>query len=242
MQWTDEAIVLATRAHGETSAVAELFTKTHGRYLGLVRGGRSRRMRPVLQTGNIVVAQWRARLSEHLGSYSIELLEPHAARVIHDRPALAGLDTLMALSRLLPERDPHSELYDATKIIIAALSEGEHWPALLVRWEMALLDELGFGLDLSTCASTGATSDLVYVSPKSGRAVSREAGEPYIDKLLALPAFLNAANSGFSPPGRIEILEAYRLTAFFFERHIWGPRGIKPPQSRDRLVASLSQQ
>lgn len=241
MHWTDEAIVLSARAHGETSAVVELFTSGHGRYMGLVRGGRSRRMRPTLQPGNIVTAQWRARLSEHLGSYTIELMEPHAARVIHDRMALAGLDTLTGLSRLLPERDPHEDLYEATRIIVRALSEGDHWPAMLVRWELALLDELGFGLDLSACASTGATTDLVYVSPKSGRAVSGEAGKPYVDKLLALPAFLNSGATELAPPQQSEVLDAFRLTAHFFERHVWGPRGLKPPQSRERLIASLAQ-
>lgn len=239
MQWTDEAIVLSTRTHGETSAIVELFTCNHGRYLGLVRGGRSRRLRPTLQPGNFVTAHWRARLSEHLGSYTIEIQESHAARVIDDRAALAGLDTLTGFSRLLPERDPHENLYEAAKMVVRALSEGDHWPAMLVRWEMALLDELGFGLDLTTCASTGSTSDLVYVSPKSGRAVSKTAGQPYAGKLLALPSFLGSKASENVPPEKSEIVDAFLLTDYFFQRHIWGPRGLKPPQSRQRLIASL---
>ncbi|MEM8744202.1 MAG: DNA repair protein RecO, partial [Pseudomonadota bacterium] len=151
MQWSDEGIVLSSQAHGETSAIVEVLTRDHGRHLGLVHGGRSKRLRPVLQTGNLVRAEWRARLSEHLGKYAIELLEANAARVLDDRAALAGLNTLTALARLLPEREPHQPLYDATKLILEVFSEGDHWPALLVRWELALLDELGFGLDLDEC-------------------------------------------------------------------------------------------
>lgn len=239
MHWSDEGIVLASRQHGETSAIAELLTRSHGRHLGLVRGGRSRRMRPALQAGNLVKAEWRARLSEHLGSYSVELLEAHAARVLDDRAALAGLNTLTALSRLLPERDPHEALYDGTIMVLRALSEGDHWPALLVRWELALLDELGFGLDLQSCASTGKTSELIYVSPKSGRAVSRKAGEPYADKLLPLPGFLlrGYGNGAESMPG--DVTNGLQLTGFFFDKHIWEPRGLKPPQARERLIALL---
>lgn len=240
MQWSDEGIVLSSRAHGETSAIVDIFTRSHGRYLGLVRGGRSRRMRPTLQPGNLVSAQWRARLSEHLGSYTIELLEPHAARVIDDRTALAGLDTLTSLSRLLPERDPHDALYDATKLVLKALADDGHWSALLVRWELALLDELGFGLDLQACASTGQTIDLTYVSPKSGRAVSQVAGQPYKDKLLSLPPFLQAGNGNGTVPTATDIANGFRLTAYFFEKHVWGPRNLKPPQSRDRLISLLS--
>lgn len=240
MHWSDEGIVLASRQHGETSAIAELLTRSHGRHLGLVRGGRSRRMRPALQAGNLVKAEWRARLSEHLGSYSVELLEAHAARVLDDRAALAGLNTLTALSRLLPERDPHEALYDGTMMVLRALSEGDHWPVLLVRWELALLDELGFGLDLQTCASTGTRSELFYVSPRSGRAVSREAGEPYADKLLPLPGFLLWGNGNGAEAMPSDVTNGLRLTGFFFDKHIWEPRGLKPPQARERLVALLS--
>lgn len=241
MQWSDEAIVLAVRAHGETSAIAELFTRQHGRHLGLVRGGRSRRMRPVLQPGNLVAAEWRARLSEHLGAYSIELIEPHAAHAIGDRMALAGLDTLTALARLLPERDPHRGLYEAALLVVRTLSQGDHWPALLVRWELALLDDLGFGLDLQSCAATGQSSELAYVSPKSGKAVSREAAAPYLDKLLALPEFLDPSAGKKLAPQQQDILNGFKLSAYFFDRHIWEPRGLKPPPSRARLLALLEQ-
>ena len=235
MQWADEGIVLSTRVHGETSAIAELLTKNHGRHLGLVRGGRSKRLRPVLQAGNLVRATWRARLSEHLGSYTLELEEAHAARIFDERAALAGLNTLSALARLLPEREPHAPLYDATRLVLSALAEGDHWQALLVRWEMGLLNELGFGLDLETCAATGVTDDLVYVSPRTGRAVSREAGEPYKDKVLMLPAFLLSSNGNTTGPDKADIAAGFRLTGFFLDKHVWGPRALKPPDARERL-------
>jgi len=240
MQWSDEGIVLSSRVHGETSAIVELLTRSHGRHLGLVRGGRSRRQRPVLQTGNLVAAQWRARLSEHLGGYSVELLEAHAARVLDDRAALAGLNTLTALARLLPEREPHGPLYEASIMVLQALSEGDHWSALLVRWELGLLDELGFGLDLETCAATGETSDLVYVSPKSGRAVSRDAGRPYKDKLFVLPGFLMPGNG--ADPASDDIVNGFQLTGYFLDKHVWGPRDIKPPLARARLITMIGDQ
>lgn len=242
MQWSDEGIVLSSRAHGETSAIVELLTISHGRHLGLVRGGRSKRLRPVLQAGNQVKADWRARLSEHLGSYTVELLEPHAARVLDDRPALAGLNTLTALARLLPEREPHGPLYDTAKMVLQALSNGDHWPALLVRWELGLLEELGFGLDLESCAATGVSSHLIYVSPKSGRAVSRDAGAPYKDKLLALPGFLLTGNGTGADPGEDDIAHGFRLTGFFLDKHVWGPRDLKPPPARARLIAMMADQ
>ncbi len=237
MQWSDEGIVLSSRAHGETSAIVELLTRSHGRHLGLVRGGRSRRLGPVLQAGNLVTAQWRARLSEHLGSYTVELLEAHAARVLDDRAALEGLNTLTALARLLPEREPHGPLYEASVMVLTALSEGDHWSALLVRWELGLLDELGFGLDLKTCAATGEASHLIYVSPRSGRAVSRDAGKPYKDKLLALPGFLMPGNG--AEPASDDIVNGFQLTGYFLDKHVWGPRDIKPPLARARLIALL---
>ncbi len=239
MNWSDEGIVLASQAHGETSAIVEVLTRSHGRHLGLVHGGRSRRLRPVLQTGNLVRAEWRARLSEHLGKYAIELLEAHAARVLDDRTALAGLNTLTALARLLPEREPHQPLYDVTKLVLEALSEGGHWSALLIRWEMALLNELGFGLDLDACAATGETTNLIYVSPKSGRAVSRDAGAPYKEKLLALPAFLLPGNGGEASLTDQDIADGFELTGFFFEKNVWQPRNMTPPQVRARLVSRL---
>src|SRR4249920_1673341 len=196
MHWSDEGVILSVRPHGETGAVLELFTRAHGRHLGLVHGGRSRKLRPILQTGNHVDVTWKARLADHLGHYAVELRKGFAAQIMDDAAALAALTSIATLTRLLPERDPHPNLYEVTLFVLGFLDEPAVWPALVVRWELALLEELGFGLDLSSCAATGKTTDLIYVSPKSGRAVSAEAGEPYKDRLLALPPFLLGDTSG----------------------------------------------
>jgi DNA repair protein RecO (recombination protein O) len=179
MEWRDEAVVIGVRSHGETSAIAELLTAEHGRCLGMVRGGRSRQMRPVLQPGNLVMVTWRARLEDHLGVYQLEPLALKAGFILSYPFRLAGLSTLMALAQMLPEREPHPKLYHAAHVVLSAIEDDSVWPALLVRWEMGLLDELGFGLDLAKCAATGSAEHLHYVSPRTGRAVSREAGLPF---------------------------------------------------------------
>jgi DNA repair protein RecO (recombination protein O) len=238
MQWTDEAVVLSVRGHGETAAVAELFTREHGRHLGLVHGGRSRRMRPVLQMGNHVGAVWKARLSEHLGHMSLELRHGFAAAAMENVAALAALTSLCTLLRLMPERDPHPSLYEVTLFVLGFLDEERVWPALIVRWELALLDELGFGLDLSECAATGRHDDLVYVSPKSGRAVSAAAGEPYKDRLLRLPQFLLGERA--TPPTPADIEAGLALTGHFLEARVLRPRGEQMPEARHRLAALLA--
>ncbi len=238
MDWSDEGMVLSARPHGEANAVLEMLTREHGRHLGLVRGGRSRRQRPVLQPGNVVRAHWRARLSEHLGTYTVELMEARSAPLLDDALALAGLSTICALARLLPERDPHMALCDAALMILRHMDDPDLWPGLLVRWEMELLNELGFGLDLSACAATGRGEDLVYVSPKTGRAVSRAAGEPYRDKLLALPGFL--ANGAGEATASQSVLAGFALTGHFLAKHVFAPRGLQMPESRDRLIAALT--
>ncbi len=237
MDWQDQGIILTVKSHGETSVILELFTRANGRHLGLVRGGRSRTRRPMLQAGNVVEAAWRARLSEHLGTYTVELIEAHAALALDDRAALAGLNTLTALARLLPERDPHEALFDASLVVLAHIDDQDIWPGLLVRWELELINELGFGLDLETCAATGENSDLVYVSPKTGCAVSRAAGEPYKNKLLCLPAFLI---DGTAPgPDLPDIVSGFALTGYFLEKHVLGPRNIALPEARGRLIGVL---
>ena len=237
MDWNDEGIFLSAKPLGEANAVAELFTLGHGRHLGLVRGGRSRRMRPLLQPGNLLGVTWRARLSEHLGGFNVELMEALAARALDDKLALAAIGSLTALARLLPERDPHPELYAATLRVLRSLDAADAWPALLVKWELQLLQELGFGLDLSECAATGVASDLAYVSPRSGRAVSREAGLPYGGKLLALPAFLLDERA---PASESDITAGLALTGYFLERDVLGSHGLVLPQARERLFALLS--
>lgn len=239
MQWNDEAIILSVRPHGETAAVVELFTRAHGRHLGLVHGGRSRKLRPILQTGNQVHATWKARLADQLGHVTLELARPFAASAMEDSLALGALSSIAALSRLLAERDPHPSLYEVTLFVLGFLDDATVWPALYVRWELALLDELGFGLDLTACAATGANDQLIYVSPKSGRAVSASAGEPYKDKLLALPGFL-ARTKGAIATAR-DIRAGLDLTRHFLETRVLGPREGALPEVRVRLAERLAQ-
>ncbi len=238
MQWSDEGVILSVRAHGETAAVAEIFTRAHGRHLGLVHGGRSRRLRPILQTGNHVDAVWKARLAEHLGNVSVELRKGYAAQAMDDPLALAGLSSLCALARLLAERDPHPSLFEVTLFVLSFLDEPDVWPALMVRWEMALLDELGFGLDLASCAATGGREDLVYVSPKSGRAVSAGAGAPYKDRMLSLPAFLAKGHQGAATIS--DVVAGLELTGHFLETRVLIPREDTMPQARRRLAELIA--
>jgi DNA repair protein RecO (recombination protein O) len=237
MDWVDEGIFLSAKPLGETSAVAELLTLEHGRHLGLVRGGRSRRIRPVLQPGNLIRVTWRARLSEHLGGFNVEMMEAHGARVLDDAAALAAIGTLAGLVKLLPERDPHPELYATTLHVLRSFPEPDVWPVLFVHWEFQLLQELGFGLDLGACVATGATEELIYVSPRSGRAVSRGAGEPYGDKLLALPAFLLDETA---PIADDDLAAGFALTGYFLQRDVLEPHGLKLPQARERLLDLLA--
>ena len=190
MNWTDEGIVLGTRRHGEANAILEVMTRAHGRHLGLVRGGAGTRMRPVLQPGNVVRVAWRARLDEHLGHYVVEGLRLRAGDLMMAAHAAYGVTHLAALCRLLPERDPHELVHDTLAEILNHLDDRMFAAALIARFELQMLAEFGFGLDLDQCAATGATADLIYVSPKSGRAISRTAGEPWHERMLRLPAFL----------------------------------------------------
>ena len=234
MNWSDEGIILSVRAQGETAAVAEIFTRTHGRHLGLVHGGRSRRLRPILQIGNHVDVTWKARLSENLGHLGLELRRGYAAEAMPSPIALAGLSSLVTLARLLPERDPHANLYEVTLFVLGFLDDPSVWPALMVRWELALLDELGFGLDLSRCAATGSNDALIYVSPKTGRAVSASAGEPYRDRLLALPPFLRGERGSHVRPD--DLAAGFALTGHFLAAHVFAPRDLDIPEGRTRMI------
>lgn len=238
MNWSDEGIVLAARPHGETAAIVDLFTHGHGRHSGLVHGGRSRRLRPVLQIGNHVDVEWKGRLAEHLGHYSVELRRGYAAETMERPSALAALASLCTLARILPERDPHPNLYEITLFVFGFLDDESVWPALYVRWELALLDELGFGLDLETCAVTGSKEELTFVSPKSGRAVSAGAAEPYRDRLLPLPAFLGKQASGVVTPE--DVAAGLRLTEHFLKARAMDDHAIAWPDSRSRLAALIA--
>jgi DNA repair protein RecO (recombination protein O) len=235
MEWRDEGVVIGLRRLGESSCVLEAMTRAHGRHLGLVRGARSVRYAAALQPGNSVGLVWRARLDEHLGAFAIEPLALRAGRFLPNATALHGLAIIGALLRLLPERDPHDNLYEALTSVIEAL-DGPRAPALIARFEARMLWECGFALDLTQCASTGARDDLIYVSPKSGRAVSAAAGAPFSDRLLPLPAFLR--EEGVEPTPA-EVADAFALTGFFLQRELFAPRGLKLPDARAALINGL---
>ncbi|MDE3177941.1 MAG: DNA repair protein RecO [Pseudomonadota bacterium] len=236
MEWRDEGLVIGLKRLGESSSVLEAMTRAHGRHLGLVRGARSGRLAAALQPGNSVGLVWRARLDEHLGAYAVEPLTLRAGRFLPSALALAGVNLIGALLRLLPERDPHEALFDELIGVIEALDDDDHAPARLARFEARMLGECGFALDLSQCAATGARTELIYVSPKSGRAVSAGAGAPYRDKLLPLPAFLR--DDAIAPDDQA-IVDAFRLTGFFLERELFGPRGLKMPDARESLINAM---
>lgn len=237
MQWSDEGIVLGIRRHGEANAVLELLTRAHGRHLGLVRGGAGSRLRPVLQPGNTVTAVWRARLDEHLGNYTVEGLNLRAASLMPHAHALYGVTHLAAIVRLIPERDPHHGLYDVVEDILEHLDDPRAAAILMARFELLLLSELGFGLDLEACAATGVTTDLVYVSPKSGRAVSRTAGEPWHNQLFALPGFLMSEME--TAPSAQDLRNSFELTGAFLARHILDPRGLDYGETRRQFIAAV---
>jgi DNA repair protein RecO (recombination protein O) len=235
MEWSDHGVILSARKHGEGSLIVQLLTERHGRHAGLVRGGTSKRSRGVYLPGNTVSANWRARLADHLGYYSCELAESRAAALLDDPVKLAALSSLCAVAEAaLPEREPHPAVYSGFLIVLDAIEAGD-WHAAYVRWELGVLAELGYGLDLSQCAATGRNDALAYVSPKSGRAVSLSAGEPYRDRLLALPAFLIGG-----PTATVEEVRAgLQLTGYFLETRVFAPEGRVVPAARQRLVDRL---
>jgi DNA repair protein RecO (recombination protein O) len=237
LQWQDEGVVLAVRRHGESSAVASLLTRAHGRHAGLVRGGAGQRARPVWQPGNRLQVAWRARLAEQLGSFTGELLAPIAAVLLDDPGRLLGMGSACALlDATLPERDPHPGLYDALLEWLNELVHGVAWREDYVRFEVALLAELGFGLDLSACAVTGTTDDLAFVSPRSGRAVSRAGAGPYAPRLLPLPSFL----VGKEPADLDQVRDGLRLTGAFLRRHIFDASERPMPAARERFASWLA--
>jgi DNA repair protein RecO (recombination protein O) len=230
--------VLGTRRHGEANAILEVMTRAHGRHLGLVRGGAGTRMRPVLQPGNVVRVTWRARLDEHLGHYVVEGLRLRAGELMIAAHTAYGVTHLAALCRLLPERDPHEQVHDTLADILEHLQDRALAAALVARFELQMLAEFGFGLDLDQCAATGVTADLIYVSPKSGRAVSRGAGEPWQDRMLRLPAFLRDDPSA-DEPASDELSAAFALTGFFLERHVFEPRGMPMHDARASFINAV---
>jgi DNA repair protein RecO (recombination protein O) len=237
MQWTDDGIVLGVKRHGETSVILELMTLERGRHLGLVRGGAGTRLRGVLQPGNSLRATWRARLDEHLGLYTVEATNSRAAGFLSTAYAVHGVTHLAALCRLLAEREPHAGIYGELARILDQLDDPHAVVPLIARFELDFLAELGFGLDLSSCAATGTTTDLIYVSPRSGRAVSRVAGEAYREKLLTLPDFLHDESV---PASARALADAFALTGFFLDRHAFAPRGLALPEARAHFMAAIN--
>ena len=236
MLWRDTGFVLATRRHGENALIVDLLTREHGRYAGLVRGGQSPRVRAMLQSGNEVAAVWRGRLDEHLGTIACEMLRAHAARFLDDPGRLAGLTSAAALvGAALPEREPHGDVFTSFARLIEALDSAVDWPAQYVRWEHDLLSALGFGLDLSRCAVSGATAGLAYVSPRTGRAVSRTSGLPYHDRLLPLPEFLWRN----TPADEAELDLGKTLTGHVLVHHVFAPQGRTLPAARMRLAERM---
>lgn len=239
MEWTDDGIVLGVRRHGESSAIVELLTRGHGRHLGLVRGGAGSRMRPLLQPGNSVRALWRARLDEHLGTYALEATRMRAATLLAASHAAYGVTHLAALARLLPERDPHEDIFQMLERTLDDFDAAGEAAIHLIRFELAMLSELGFGLDLSACVATGATADLVYVSPKSGGAVSRQAGEPWRDRLLRLPSFLREDDSVGQGWSEQDVRDGFELTGRFLLRHVLEPRGQRHSDARAGFINAV---
>jgi DNA repair protein RecO (recombination protein O) len=238
LDWRDEGIVLGARRHGESAAILEVFTAAHGRHMGVVRGGASRRWTPILQPGARLSLEWSARLEAHVGAFRVDPIDTPLAVVLGDAAALATLGSVVALvGAALPERAPHPGLYAASRDLIAALGRAPDWPARYALWELTLLAELGFGLDLARCAATGATEDLVWVSPRSGRAVSRGAGAPWAERLLPLPDFLR---TGDPAAGAGEAAAALAVTGRFLEAWLAPtlPRETLPA-ARGRAAAAL---
>lgn len=236
MDWRDQGVILAMRPHGETAAIIEVLTAGHGRHAGVVRGGASRRLAPVLQPGTGLSLEWRARLEDHLGSFTVEPVRSRA-HLLSDRLALAGLMSACALLRAaLPEREPHPGLWLVTLDLFDRLGT-DGWTTAYLRWELRLLEELGFGLDLSVCAVTGAVEGLAYVSPRTGRAVSAAGAGAWADRLLPLP-------EGLTGPGDLTgaaVIAGLRLTGHFLDRGLRPVLHERPlPEARSRLVDLLA--
>ena len=240
MEWRDQGLVLGTRRFGETAVILETMTREHGRHSGLVHGGRSRQKAPFLQAGNTVELHWRARLDENLGNYAVEPRTQRIGGLLDSEESLLIVGTVCEHLRLLAERDPHPALFDAATVVLDAFPEVDNAAALLTRFELAFLNELGVGLDLSRCAASGATArevPLAYVSPKTGRAVSVAEGAPYRDRLLCLPPFLADPSV---PLGSEDLADAFRLTTHFLDRHLYGAHGLRQPYPRERLARLIA--
>jgi len=238
MEWQDTGIIISVRKHGELSTIVDVLTEKHGRHAGMVRGGASRRLAPILQPGTQVAVEWNARLEDHLGTYRLEPTQSRSA-ILSDRLALSAMGSIFSLVNFaFPERLPFKALYQGTVELLDAMNASHSWLSAYAVWELAVLDALGYGLDLTSCAATGVTQDLIYVSPKSGRSVSRRAGADWADRMLPLPTFLR---NGYTSSDANEILNALRTTGYFLEKRLAPALGNRPlPQARARFITVLT--
>ena len=236
MDWAGEGLLLGTRPHGESAAIIEVFTAEHGLHRGVVRGGVSRKLTPILQPGNTLALSWRARLDDHLGNFTVEPARERAAAILTDAERLTALNALCALLVFaLPERDPHPRLHALTTHLLDRLAGGDRWFGAYLLWERSLLEETGYGLDFSACAVTGAVDGLTHVSPRTGRAVTREGAGDYADRLLPLPPLLIDATA---PEDRAQMAQGLRTTGHFLRDVLAPALGSKPlPEARNRLAA-----
>ncbi|KPF79809.1 DNA repair protein RecO [Brevundimonas sp. AAP58] len=239
MEFHEEAFVLSARSHGDTGALVDLLTESHGRHAAYVAGGASRRMKPHLQPGARVIVDYRARTSDHLGSARLEPVGEGPSALFDDPLALTGLSAAAAVAQgALPEREAHAGAFLAFEALMGAFAIPHVWPAIFVRFEAGLLEDLGFGLDLGSCAVTGTLDDLVWVSPRTGRAVSAEAGRPYADKLLKLPPFILGAQAGLADG---DVLDGFALTGHFLEQFVFNPQNRPLPPARDWMIDKLGE-
>ncbi len=236
-EWNDRAISLGLRRFGETGAILEVFARGHGRRRAMVHGGASRTKRAPMQPGNTLLVTWKARTDDALGFFTAEAETERAARHMADAEALAGLATLSELlAAALPEGEAKPGLFDAAEVLLDMLGEPDVWPALFVKWEIGLLQALGYGLDLSRCALSGANDGLTHVSPKSGRAVRGSEAGAYLDRLLPLPAFLVDATA---PPTPVDIFNGFRLTGYFLSERLFADLNRGMPEARHLLIDRL---
>jgi DNA repair protein RecO (recombination protein O) len=237
MEWRDQGILLSARRHGETSVIIDVLTPSLGRHSGIVRGGKSRKLSPILQPGAQLDLMWKARLHQHIGTFQVEPIRSRSAMIMSDRQALSGLGAVTGmLLAFLPERETNEPLFYATEQLLDFLEHPEVWPIAYLRWELGLLEILGFGLDLSTCAVTGQSQDLVFISPKTGRAVSRNGAGKWANRLLPLlPVML-----GKEPDSASDVAQALDVCGYFFENHARQSLGLKQlPPSRSRFLDTL---
>lgn len=236
MEWQEDATLLCVRNHGENAVIVDVLTHNQGRFAGLVRGGAGRRLRPLLQAGNRLHVTWKARLEEHLGAMTVEMLHARAGEAMLDPLQLSALTAATSMIRVLPERQPYPRLAELFETLMDALDDIDMWPALFVRFELALLDEMGFGLDLSTCAATGDNAGLTHISPRSGRAVSAAAAVPYLDKLYNLPAFFLDPTANVT---NTDIQDGFDVTGHFLARRLFFNLEKPMPEMRAMMLKRL---